>query len=208
MATHQHADDIERMVDRVELLDEAQLFSGLSVLMTDASQYLTTHAEDVSPEQRATFQSLYGDGLTEQVHWGWDSPLARMQWEVDVWDEVNLVTGLTPGEIAERTAEGTFDIGQLDDQRLVHEWFLFPGQNFFEQFQVKFREVICGPGGPYEQFEGGLIGQEQLPAVIATAILTAGFSGGSVFVPLSVYVGLLLVKTGLKAYCEVPEMDE
>jgi hypothetical protein len=29
-----------------------------------------------------------------------------------------------------------------------------------------------------------------------------------VFVPISVYVGLLLVKTGLKAYCEVPEVDE
>lgn len=103
------------MVDRVEQLDEARLFSGLSVLMTDASQYLTTHSDEVSPEQRAAFQALYGDGLTEQHHWGWDSPIARMQWEVDVWDEVDRVTGLSPGEIAEQTAAGSFDIGRLDD---------------------------------------------------------------------------------------------
>jgi hypothetical protein len=70
------------------------------------------------------------------------------------------------------------------------------------KFAKKFKETICGKGGPYEQFKDGLIGQEKLPVVIASSILTAGFTATAFWIPIVVYISLLIIKTGLKVYCE------
>jgi len=67
---------------------------------------------------------------------------------------------------------------------------------------MKFKDTICGKDGPYEQFTKGLVGQAALPSSIASSILAAGFSVETVWYPLAVYLSLLLVKTGLKTYCE------
>jgi len=82
---------------------------------------------------------------------------------------------------------------------IKHEYTYYPGKEIFEKFSRKFKETICGKDGPYEQFCNGLVGQADLPVTIAASIL----SGGQVWLPIAVYVGLLIVKTGLKTYCEI-----
>ena len=54
----------------------------------------------------------------------------------------------------------------------------------------------------YVNIEKGLLGQADLPVAIASSILTAGFSAATFWYPLAVYLALLLMKTGLKTYCE------
>lgn len=76
------------------------------------------------------------------------------------------------------------------------------GKRLLLKFGDKFQAVICGKDGPYKQFERGLLKQADLPITIVATILTAGFSLATFWYPLGVYVGLLLVKTGLKSYCE------
>lgn len=195
--------ELEKVLDQASHYDEAQLLSGLSVLVLDAKEYFDRHPADGIEGE--TFRSIYGETITSSGFWGdWQD---QKQWELDVLAEFNDVAFLPPGELTRQAAEGNPDVTSLGDPELVHEWFVYPGQDFFKRFGRNFRGTICGEGGPYEQFEDGLVGQEQLPKVIAATLLTSGLSGGTVWVPLAVYVGLLLVKTGLQTYCEAPESE-
>jgi len=195
--------EVEKILAQAAEYDEVQLLSGLAVLMADAKEYFDLHTVEGADVE--TFRSVYGDTMMTSGFWtDWEE---RKLWEMDVWDEVNDVTGLEPGELTERAAEGNPDVTPLGNPEIEHEWFMGPGEEFLNRFGKKFRETICGPGGPYEQFEDGLIGQEQLPQVIVTTLLASGFSGGAVWIPMAAYVGLLLVKAGLKTYCENPESD-
>ena len=54
-----------------------------------------------------------------------------------------------------------------------------------------------------EKFEKDLLGQADLPVTIASCILAAGISVATFWYPLAIYFGLLLVRTGLKTYCEI-----
>jgi len=73
---------------------------------------------------------------------------------------------------------------------------------FRDKFGSKCKETVCGKDGPYEQFNNGLLGQKALPGAIVGAILVSGFTPVTFWVPLSVYISLLLLKVGLKTYCE------
>jgi len=90
----------------------------------------------------------------------------------------------------------------LFDNQIVHEWTKFPGMKLFMKFSEKFKEVICGKDGPYEKFNNGLIGQADLPVTIAATILSSGISITTFWIPIIVYVSILIVKTNLKVYCE------
>jgi hypothetical protein len=93
---------------------------------------------------------------------------------MDVWDGVTDVTGGEPGELTARAAEATPDVTPLGTPGIEHEWFVGPGEEFLDRFGRRFRETIRGSGGPYEQFESGLIGRERLPTVIVTTLLARG----------------------------------
>lgn len=195
--------DVERVLDQASTYSEAQLLSGLAVLVADAKEFFDLHPGEAADLE--TFRSVYGETVTTSGFWSdWYD---RKEWELELWDEVAGVTGLEPGELTERAAAGSPDVAALGDPGIEHEWFMAPGAEFLDRFGEKLRETVCGPGGPYEQFEDGLVGQEQLPKVIVTTLLTAGFSGGAVWVPMTVYVGLLLVEAGLKTYCETPSAE-
>jgi hypothetical protein len=77
------------------------------------------------------------------------------------------------------------------------------GKRLFEKFASEFRKVVCcGPDSPYEQLRNGLVSQANLPNTIAASILVAGFSASTFWVPLALYISLLIIKTGLNIYCE------
>jgi len=49
----------------------------------------------------------------------------------------------------------------------------------------------------------GLLGQAEIPMAIVRSVLAVGFPTAEIWYPLAVYFSLLLVKAGLKTYCEI-----
>jgi len=164
-------------------------YAGLAVLARDMHQYIAEHpredaglfAEVVSAVHDVE-STRYGDGAFPNY--------------------ANLPATSLPTGIAAAADAGKLAILPLGDPAIVHEWTTKTGKRLFVKFGAKFKIVICGPHGPYVQFNNGLVGQAALPTTIVGAILAAGFSAATFWYPLAVYLSLLLIETGLKTYCE------
>jgi len=185
---------LESIYEQLKDLDESLLFAGLTVVAKDTAEYIATTAQQTGGEM--AFHEAYLEGINrERDFWGaMNSPLYQPL----------SVSGLPHG-FSQGTMLGSPDLGPLHNPAIHHEWTSIPGRDLLEKFGRKFKEVICGKDGPYEKFNNGLVGQADLPITIASSILTAGLSTAAFWYPLAVYLGLLLVKTGLKTYCE-PDM--
>jgi len=164
-------------------------YAGLAVLARDMHHYLAEH-----PRADAAFfeqvVSLVHSEDSERYGGG-----AFPNYE-------GLPTDDLPQGFASAADAGQFIIAPLGDRAIVHEWTFKPGKRLFVKFCSKFNDTICGKDGPYEQFTNGLVGQAALPTTIASAVLAVGFSAATFWYPLAVYLSILLVKTGLKTYCE------
>lgn len=179
---------IQSLIDEVEGFDETLLLAGLGVLVKDLNEYLSDNPRDDAD----VFEGVVSETIEEiKSSFGHDSPFFVSP------KETNL-----PDELAKAAAGGHPTVTQLGNPAIIHEWTVGPGKRFFEKFAVKFKDTICGKDGPHEQFNKGLLGQAELPTTIVSAILAAGFSVATFWYPLAVYVGLLIVKAGLKTYCE------
>lgn len=180
---------MEQIVEDLKNLGEKQLYAGLAVISKDLARYLESN-----PQPDAyLFNSVYsGFSAEERESWG-GRPF---------FDPAEAHS--IPTSLAEEAAHGAFDLSALKDPDIVHEWTVYPGRRLLERFGHEFKMTICGPNGPYEQFENSenkLVAQAQLPASIATSILAAGISVATLWYPLAVYIALLLIKTGLATYC-------
>jgi len=169
-----------------------QLYSGLAVLARDMHYYLEEHPR----ENSATFHAVVEEVNVDDRRYGSGA--------FPKYDGQPI--SLLPTGLAAAADFGKPLVDPLGDPQIVHEWTSKPGKKlflkFFNKFGRKLRETICGENGPYEQFNKGLVGQATLPAVIAGAILKSGFSTETFWYPLAVYLAILLIKTGLKTYCE------
>ena len=183
--------ELKEIVEQFKDYDESLLYSGLTILSKDIAEYLATSA--YPGEDKRLFLEVYTDALNvERDYWSeHGSPLFQ-----------SLEATQLPRGFAWAATEGRSDFAPLADRSIVHEWLVNPGNNLFEKFKVKFKETICGKDGPYEKFVNGLVGQDDLPIKIASAILMTGFSMTAFWFPLVVYFSLLLIKAGLKTYCE------
>jgi hypothetical protein len=175
------------MVDQLADLEEQELLAGLGVLAKDMDAHLEANARDDA--------GLFTSAFSEM------SRGERMTFSDTPFFERPERTGLPQG-IAERAERGEFDLAALKSPEVLHEWTMSPGLRLFERFKREFEHTICGPDGPYEKFNKGLVGQADLPVTIAAAIIAAGISVATFWCPLAVYIALLLVKTGLAVYCE------
>jgi hypothetical protein len=183
------------LVDQAKDRDDRLLCAGLTVLAKDVAEYLATTGKGGNDVR--LFQDVYSEALsTERGYWEQNGPQVFLSLQ-----EAGLPRGFAAAFVA-----GQADLSALSDQAIVHEWTKFPGRDLLSKFCVKFRETLCGKDGPYEKLEENLLGQADLPVTIATTIRTAGLSAATFWYPLAVYVGLLLSKATLKAYCETGEV--
>lgn len=176
-----------------------QFYAGLAVLARDMHQYLAKHPR--------------GDAaLFEEVVSLVNSEEGRLYGGSAFPNYGGLPVEKLPEKLASAAALGHPTVTPLGERDIVHEWTFKPGKRLFarflQKFGRKFKETICGKDGPYEQFNKGLLGQAALPTTIAGTILTAGFSPATFWYPLAVYMSILLVKTGLKTYCEPEKSDD
>jgi hypothetical protein len=174
------------LVVSLEVLNDNQLLAGLAVLSKDLDLYLSQHPR----KDAETFLRCYEEALKED----------RKGWVGSPFFEPPEKCRL-PTDIATNAAQGKFDLKPLIDIAIVHEWTVMPGRKILECYQKELKDSICGATGPYEQFRSGLIGQAQLPAAIATTVLTAGVSVATLWYPLAVYLALLFIRAGLGTYC-------
>jgi hypothetical protein len=82
---------------------------------------------------------------------------------------------------------------------IVHEWTVKPGKKLFiaflKKFGRKFKESVCGKYGPYELFEKRKVNLTSLPTAVVLDVLRHGFSNDTLWYPLAVYLGVLLIRT-------------
>ena len=183
--------ELKDLINQVKDYDESLLYSGLTILSKDVAEYVATSA--YTGKETQLFFEVYRDALNvERDYWAQFGPQLFQP----------LETAQLPRGFAQAATEGRLDLTPLADRTIVHEWLENPGKKLFEKFKAKFRETICGKDGPYEKFVNGLVGQADLPLTIASAVLTAGFSIAAFWLPVVVYFSLLLIKAGLKTYCE------
>jgi hypothetical protein len=176
-----------------------QVYAGLAVLAKDLDTYLAQSdnedaalVQEVIAEIKAQEQPRYGP-----VAFPYDDPAFPYKGELERF----------PQGLAARAAAGNPTVNELGAPLIVHEWTVKAGKRLFLKFGEKFRVVICGENGPYELFERDLLKQSELPVAIVAQILVAGLSTATLWYPLAVYIGLLIVRTGLKTYCEPGEFD-
>jgi hypothetical protein len=164
-------------------------YAGLAVLARDMHRYLAKHPRD---------DATVFEQVVSLVH----SEDSKQYGSGAFPNYEGLPADNLPEGLASAADAGHFVIAPLGDNTIVHEWTFKPGKRLFVKFCSKFKDTICGRDGPYEQFTKGLVGQAALPTTIASTVLTVGFSTATFWYPLAVYLSVMLVKTGLKTYCE------
>jgi hypothetical protein len=193
---------MKRQIDRYGFYEELGLkftvddvlvglhYSGLAVLARDMGLYLDNHQRD----DAALFKKVVDDVNKEESQ-------LYSTGAFPIYEGRNVDS--LPEGLASAAVSGRFDITPLENiESIVHEWTLKAGKRFFTKLASKFKETVCGKDGPYEQFNNGLLNQATLPTTIASTILITSFSTATFWYPLAVYMSILLVKTGLKTYCE------
>jgi hypothetical protein len=169
------------------------LYAGLSVLARDMYAYLANYPRDDS----AAFQEVVMEvsAVERRLHHGVAFPTYEDQ-PID----------FPPTGLADDAASGKPTVKPLGDPKLVHERTVIPGKMLFEtfltKFGIKFKDAICGKNGPYQQLEKRQALLTALPTAIAIDILKHSFSNDTLWYPLAVYIAVLLVRAGLKTYCE------
>jgi len=170
-----------------------QLYAGLAVLARDMYLYLAQYPRKDS----ALFKEVVSLVNTEEKAVYGSQAFPNYE---------GLPVDDLPRQLASAAALGQPIVTPLGERDIVHEWTFKPGKRLFVKFGSKFKETICGRDGPYEQFNNGLVGQSALPTTIASTVITASFSPATFWYPLAIYVSILLMKTGLKTYCESEEV--
>jgi hypothetical protein len=179
---------IRNVVTQVERLNETQLYAGLTLMCKDI---LNDPAKTKNNELVAVIDAFFKE---ECINFNL-SPLFHEEpvYKTSGTSGISIKKGWYNGEIP----------SLLMDPAIVHEWASIPGQKLFEKFKEKFKDVICkGDDSIYMKMEKGLLGQADLPVTIVSTILAAGISVSTFWIPIIVYFALLLIKTGLKVYCE------
>jgi hypothetical protein len=84
------------------------------------------------------------------------------------------------------------------------------GKSFFERFRSELRRAVCGKNGPYEQLIKGIATKKDLPKLVAIAILSGvpTLGGVAVTTVIAAYLALLIIQSGLAAYCAGGQDDE
>ena len=185
-------DLILKMINQVDKLDENMLYSGLTVVAKDTAEYLA--AKGITDDKSFDFLENFEAVMKEEKKY-WDqnsSPLFK-----------SLSRAGLPSGFAGAAANGKAELSALTNPEIKHEWTYGPGRKFLEKFAQNFKDGICkGEKSIFHQSEKNLLGQSELPQKIVLWILSSGISAATFWYPLAVYIALLILKAGLKTYCE------
>jgi len=140
---------VEQANRTLEEYSQRHLLSAFTVFVEDANSYLNAHPEmggDVD-----LFRDIYSEARDEEFWSEWGTSISYEDWNTLVWDDVDEVLGLAPGELTEGTLEGRIQILPLAESDIEHEWLIGPGIALFKEFAERCHDPICRPGGVYDE---------------------------------------------------------
>lgn len=173
--------EIKGLIEQLRDLNERELYAGLAVL---ASGYKADWIKNIQCEVVPKIKKSFPN-----------SPYLSEESKQACRDMVARVTN-TDENVRRKALEELRTV-------FVTDYYVEPGRLFFEDLGKKLKGVICkGSDSPYERFKNGLLEQPDLPAAIVGEV-RAKDDLAIVYIPLLVYFALLVVKIGLKAYCEL-----
>jgi hypothetical protein len=179
--------------------DTRLLEAGLAVLAKDAEVYLSKLAAsktDIESEALGLSAQPFQEVLAEIKAAGRRSAAGA------TFKDVEKDTTLPSGVAEEADRKGRADLSPLLNKRIIKKATLSVGRKFFRRFSERLKSNICGPKGLYPAVKKGQLAQAAVPTTLATTVLTTGFSAATLWYPLTVYLGLLIVRTGLDVYCQ------
>jgi hypothetical protein len=171
---------------------DRQLYAGFAVLAKDMEEYLTqvvVAADDESKaiqETSATFREVVAEVESFKP-----KDLSALR------QDSTLPTGF-----AKQARRGKASVDSLLDSAIDKPWTITLGQEFWHEFANRLKANICGPHGLYAAVKKGQESKVAAPVALITAVLEGSHSYSTLWYPLAVYVGLLIVRTGLDVYCE------
>jgi beta-phosphoglucomutase-like phosphatase (HAD superfamily) len=180
-------------------VNDSTLIAGLAILVKDTDKYLAQKlaSSSSSKEEHAMIgdQAKLFREVVDEVR-AEDSKVAPDVSFAAVESDESLPSGI----VAE-ASRGKADLNPLLEPEVAKPLTIGAGRRLFRRFKSKLRENICGPGGLHESIVKGSIAQAAVPTTIATTVLTTGLSSDKFWIPLAVYLSLLIVKSGLDTYC-------
>jgi hypothetical protein len=191
-----HPDDyIKGIVNQINRLPDQQLYAGLAIickdLLSDSNKYSSLKNQDLM----TIIEEFFKEEQTE-------SPSSELLTEEPVY----RTSGSTGNAIKLGWYNGEISSLLLDNS-ICHPWTILPGQKLFEKFKLKFKGFICeGPDSPYEKSKKNTEGD--ITTTLVGALLSKCPPVNSFWVPVLAYFAVLLIKTGLKVYCEGEQVPE
>jgi len=179
---------VEELVAQVpaDATDEL-LYAGLAVLARDMYQYL--QKKNLLDNNPIFKQAV--DAVTKEEE----------ELNLKAFPKYNgLDISDLPTNLTEKAAGGQQDLSPLLTPEIIHEWTFKAGKRFFDKFTSNFRDTICGPNGPYSQFNKPSF-NNAVSTALAVAVAGAISTAAPITYPLAVYCGFLLARNGLKTYC-------
>lgn len=188
------------------------LLAGLAVVVKDTEQELdrlaappriaTSAPEEGDRRQRIEVECLQEDAqlfreVLDQLK-AEDEKLPRNERYDAVVRDRNL-----PAGIVGKAWRNVQDLSTLASKAIITKATLRTGKRLYRLFSAKLRANICGDGGVYKEFRTGRL-KPSLPVAVVNAVLLGGFSESTFWYPLAIYLGLLIAKSGLEAFCETP----
>lgn len=185
-----------------EDLNAVVYYAGLAILCRDINASLSELPKEDSNLFKDVISSVHED---DKKKWSTSAfPYDDKEFPMKNW----LATLPKLKTLTADPASSISLIRSVGEDNLVHEWTVKPGirlfLKFIDKFGRKFKESICeGENCPYDLFQKniGLSTIHQKCVEIAVMAATAA-SSALIWYPIAGYVGFILVKTGLKMYCE------
>lgn len=177
-------------------------YAGLAILCRDINESLSELHQKDSDLFKDVISSVHED---EQKKWGTSAfPYDDREFPFKYWfAELPELETLTADP-----ARSLSLIRSVGEYNLVHEWSVKPGKRlyiqFLDKFGRKFKDSICkGANSPYDLFQKNIepstIHQK---CVIVSLTAITDSSPALIWYPIAGFIGFILAKTGLKAYCE------
>ncbi|MDJ0610998.1 MAG: hypothetical protein QNJ67_18635 [Kiloniellales bacterium] len=186
---------LSQLVDQAKGRDTDLLLAGLTVLTKDLAEYFAATGHGESDTQ--LLQGIYSGALgKERERWMAEGPKLFQ----------TLRDGGLPQGFAADAVQNRIDLERLGEKGIVQDWTVGPGRALLEGFGSAFQDTICGKDGPYERLQSGQLGQANLPMTIAGAILASERTQGVFWLPLAVYLGLLISKSTLSSFCQTGQL--
>ncbi len=173
-------------------MDLTQLYAALAVYSRNAMKYAQLHPEEKEPLLMDVFTLVNREETARFRN-------NAFPYEDEGFSYKNELA-LFPTDLAQKAAEGNPSVYGLDNENIRHEWTVKTGKRIFLRFLFEFgskiKDHICEY---YDSHEGE--SKDLVKEINKILLVRAGLFTESIWIPVSGFITVLLVKKGLDKFC-------